>query len=132
MHPEPPRIGVPRAHCPGQRRRLRVPGGISRIGRRRGDGEPGQLVSDHGSELLRRPDPQVDRDHVRQQPRQRRVIEPGGQHVLLPFPHRLVQRGPALEPGPVPGGVLGGHEHHDRRRLLAVDGRQYLGQVLAP
>ena len=36
------------------------------------------------------------------------------------------------QPGPVPGGVLGGDEHHDRRRLLAVDGRQLLGQVLAP
>ena len=35
-------------------------------------------------------------------------------------------------PGPVPGRVLGGHEHHDRRRLLAVDGRQLLGQVLSP
>lgn len=64
--------------------------------------------------------------------RQGRVIEPGRQHVLPPFPHRPAKGGPALEPGPIPGGVLGGHEHHDRRRLLAVDGRQFLGQVLPP
>ena len=67
---------------------------------------PGQLVSDHGGELLRGPGPQVDRNHVRQQPGQRRVIEPGRQHVLPPLPHRPVQRSLALEPGPVPGGVL--------------------------
>ncbi len=37
-------------------------------------------------------------------------------------------------PGPVLGGVLGGHEHHHHhhRGLLAVDGRQFLGQVLTP
>jgi DNA invertase Pin-like site-specific DNA recombinase len=35
-------------------------------------------------------------------------------------------------PSPVPGGVLGGHEYHHHRRLLAVDGVQCLSQVLAP
>ena len=106
-------------------------GGLLEVLTRGGD-EPGQLVSDHGGELLRRPTAQVDRDQIRQQPGQRRVIEPGRQHVLPPFLHRPVQRGPALEPGPVLGGVLSRHEHHHRRRLLAVDGRQFLGQVLAP
>jgi hypothetical protein len=35
-------------------------------------------------------------------------------------------------PGPVPSGVLLGHEYHDRRGLLPVDRRQFLGQVLSP
>jgi hypothetical protein len=45
----------------------------------------------------------------------------------LPGPAR-----PALEPSPVPSKVFGGHEHHDCRRLLAIDDRQLLGQVLPP
>ena len=99
---------------------------------REDDAQGGQLGRDHVGELLRGPSAQIDRDHIRQQPGQRRVVEPGRQHALLPFPHRPVQCGPALEPGPVPGGVLGGHEHHHCSRLLAIDGRQLLGQVLSP
>jgi hypothetical protein len=73
----------------------------------------------------------VNRDHVRQQPGQRRVVEPGRQHILASFPHCPSQRGPALEPGPVAGRVLGGYEYYDRSCLLAVNDRQFLGQALA-
>ena len=43
-------------------------------------------------------------------------------------PSRPGRRGPPLVRSPVPGRVLGGHEHHDRRRLLAVDD----GQLFSP
>jgi hypothetical protein len=39
-------------------------------------------------------------------------------------PSRPGQRGPLLVPSPVPGRVLGGHERHDGRRLVAVDDGQ--------
>jgi len=83
------------------------------------EAQVGQLGGDHGGELLRAPVAQILRDHVRQQTRQGFVIEPGRQYVLSPLPHRPVKGSPALEPGPVPGRVLGGHEHHDCRCLLA-------------
>ena len=96
------------------------------------DAEGGQLGGDHGGELLRGPAAQVHRNHVRQQARQGRVIEAGGEHVLLPCPYRPVQRSPALQPGPVLVRVLGRNEHHGCRGALAVDGRQFFGQVLSP
>ena len=124
MHPQPPQV---RLRSPHRSRRRHRPGH-----RRAGDAEVGQLVRDHGGELLRGADAQVRRDDAGQQPGQRGVVEPGRQYVLPPLADRPVQRGPALEPGPVPGRVLGGDEHHHRARLLAVDGRQFLGQVLTP
>ena len=110
---------------PGQRNRRRR--------RQRGrDVQPGQLRRDHLRELPGGIAAQVHRDHVRQQPGQGRVIEPGRQHVLPPLPHRPAERGPPLQPGPVPIEILGGDEHHHRGRLLPVDGRELLGQVLPP
>ena len=129
VHAQPPQVSLTRPDRPGRPRHPRI---LSQALRRGQDAQRGQLAGDHGGELLRGPAAQVDRDHIRQQPGQRRVIEPRRQHILLPFPHRPVQRSPALEPGPVPGGVLSGHEHHHRRRLLAIDGRQLLRQVLPP
>ncbi len=129
---QPPRVGFAHPHHPGRARLPGAPGGASRIGQRCRRGEGGQLVGNHGGELPRFPGPQVDRDHVRRQPGKGRVIEPGRKYVFPPFPHRPGQRGPALQPGPLPGGVLGGHEHHDRRCLLAIDDRQFIGQVLPP
>ena len=46
-----------------------------------------------------------------------------GQHVHPGLGHRPGQRGPPLQPGPVPGRVLGRDEHHHRRGLLRVDPR---------
>ena len=134
MHSQPPRVRLARPHRPRRTRHPGIQGGVPRPCRvaRPSDTEGGQLASDHGGELLRRPAAQVDVGHIRQQPGKGRVIKPGRQHICPPFPYRPGQRGTALVPGPVPGGVLGRHEYHDRRGLLAVDGWQFLSQVLAP
>jgi hypothetical protein len=74
---------------------------------RRDVGEGRQLCGDHGGELRRATGAQIDGNHVARQAGQLRVIQAGRQHVLASVGDRPGERGPAREPSPVPGGVLG-------------------------
>jgi hypothetical protein len=97
----------------------------------RGDAQFGELGGDQVGERRRVPAAQV---HLGQpgQFGHGGVVEAGRQHVFPPLLCRPAEGGAAFQPGPVPGGVVGGEEHHHRPGLLGVDGGEFVGQIPPP